>query len=171
MTPQFDTRRLSCKQRQQARVKSSYSPGFPRIAASGAESNQPHAPCAECYSSPAALLSIARLNALESRSVGRRRGRQSIQTSSLGTSARHATPSWECQGRCQATYYARTKPLSAYSEKRAHCQEYLNLRLLKRQPLGEGSRKQFSENNGGERTGNAWLIPTGISALTSSLRR
>ena len=166
MTPQFDTRPLSCKQRQQARVKSSYLLGFLRIAAMEADSNQPHAPSAVCYSSQGARLSIAPLNAQQSRSVMPKRGSQSIQTSSLGTSAQPATPSWECQERYQATYYARTRQPFASSEKRMHCQLCLSLRLLRPHPLKKESLKQFSEKNGGKRTGKGSWILTGTSVPT-----
>ena len=162
MTPQFDTRLLSCKQRQPARVKSSYSPGSFRVG-NGAESNQSHAPFVAWTLSLRAVASIVRSNARQSRSAMPKRGSQSIQTLSLGTSAQPAMPSWQCQARCQATYYARTKPPSANSEKRIPCQRYLSLRLLRPHPLGKASPKQSLQKNGGKRIGKAWLILTGIS--------
>ena len=153
MNPQFDTRPLSCKQRQQARVKSSYSLGFPRIAASGAESNQPHAPSVVGYSSRITGASIVPTSARSFRSGGRRRARQSIPTSSHGANVQPATLSWECRERCPATCYARTDPPSAHLEKRTPCQRCLSLRLLSPHPLGWGRRKDMRKSNGGKRTG------------------
>lgn len=166
MTPQFDTRPLSCKQRQQARVKSSYLPGFLRIAVSGAESNQPHVPSAVWILSVRAGASIAHSNARQSRSGGRRRARQSIPTSSHGANVQPATLLWEFQARCPATCYARTRQPFASLEKRIGCQRCLSLKLLSPHPLKKESLKRFSEKNGGKRTGKVSWILIGINART-----
>ena len=166
MTPQFDTRPLSCKQRQQARVKSSYSLGFPRIAAREAESYQLHAPCAVWSLSVRAGASIAHSNARQSRSGGRRRARQSIPTSSHGANVQPATLLWEFQARCPATCYARTRQPFAHLEKRTPCQRCLSLKLLSPHPLGWGRRKEMRKSNGGKRTGKVSWILIGINALT-----
>jgi len=161
MNPQFDTRPLSCKQRQQARVKSSYSLGFPRIAAREAESYQLHAPCAVWSLSQGQGPSIVPISARSFRSGGRRRARQSIPTLLHGTNAQPATRSWECRERCPATCYARTDPPSAHLEKRTPCQRCLSLRLLSPHPLKKESLKRYWESNGGRRIGDAWSILTG----------
>jgi len=161
MNPQFDTRPLSCKQRQQARVKSSYSLGFPRIAAREAESYQLHAPCAVWSLSVRAGASIAHSNARQSRSGGRRRARQSIPTSSHGANVQPATLLWEFQARCPATCYARTRKPFASLEKRTGCQRCLSLKLLSPHPLKKESLKRYWESNGGRRIGDAWSILAG----------
>lgn len=171
MTPQFDTRPLSCKQRQQARVKSSYSLGFPRIAAREAESYQLHAPCAVWSLSVRAGASIAHSNARQSRSGGRRRVRQSIPTSSHGANVQPATLSWEFQARCPATCYARTRQPFASSEKRTGCRLLANPSQSNHLKSEAESCNQYLERNGGTKTGKAWLILTGTDALTLSLQK
>ena len=159
MTPQFDTRRLLCKQRQQARVKSSHSLGFPRIAASGAESYQLHAPSVVWSLSVRAGASIAHSNARQSRSGGRRRVRQSIPTLLHGTNAQPATRSWECRERCPATCYARIDPPSAYSEKRMGCRLLANPNRPNRHWSGQDGIRRYWESNGGKRTGKvSWIL-------------
>ncbi len=171
MTPQFDTRPLSCKQRQQARVKSSYLPGFLRIAVSGAESNQPHAPSVVSYSSQGAQLSIAPISVRSFRSANIGKESRPIPTLSHGANVQPATLSWECRARCPATCYARTRQPLANSEKRIGCLPLPDLNQLFRLQLEREGRNQHLEQNGGMRTGQVWSIPTGIGALTSSLQR
>ena len=160
MTPQFDTRPLSCKQRQSARVKSSYSPGSFRVG-NGAESNQSHAPFVAWILSLRAGASIVRTSAPSSRSAGIRKASRSAAHSLHGTGVPNAMRSLVCPARCQATYYARTKPPFANSEKRTDCQRYPSLRLSNRLGLKAEERQDKRVSSGGKITGRALLIPIG----------
>ena len=169
MTPQFDTRPLSCKQRQPARVKSSYSPGSFRVG-NGADSNQSHVPFVAWSLNLRAVASIVRLNAQQSRSAGIRKASRSAAHSLHGTGVPNAMRSLACPARCQATYYARTKPPSANSEKRTACQRYPSLRLSKRFWLRTARLNErlnmMQTSNGGKRIGRGWSIPIGhIAAI------
>lgn len=166
MTPQFDTRPLSCKQRQQARVKSSHSLGFPRIAAREAESYQLHAPCAVWSLSLRADASIAPSSARQSRSARIRKGRPSIPTSSHGANVQPVTRSWGCQARCPATCYARTRQPFVSSEKRMGCRLLASPNQQNRHWSEQDGIRRYWESNGGETTGPMLLIAIGTDALT-----
>ena len=153
MTPQFDTRPLSCKQRQQARVKSSYSMGFLRIAVSGAESNQPHALSVAWNLNRRAAESFALTSALSFRSARQEKENQHLENSHRGANVQPATLSWECRARCPATCYASTRQLFASSEKRMGCLPLPNLNQPSRLQLETEDRNQRLEQNGGMRTG------------------
>ncbi len=169
MTPQFDTRLLSCKQRQPARVKSSYSPGSFRVG-NGADSNQSHVPFVAWTLSRRAVASIVRSNAQQSRSAGIRKASRLAACFLHGTGVPNAMRSWAWLGRCQATYYARTKPPSANSEKRMGCLHFQSLNPLNRFWLRTARlNERLNEtqaSNGGKIIGMEWSIPIGTSALT-----
>ncbi|MEN9470036.1 MAG: hypothetical protein RL630_1769 [Verrucomicrobiota bacterium] len=167
MNPQFDTRPLSCKQRQSARVKSSYSPGSFRVG-NGAESNQYHVPFVAWTLSQRAARSIARTSAPSSRSEGIRKASRSAVLYLHGTGAPNAMRSLACPARCQETWSIRTEQPFANSEKRTDCQRYPSLRLSNRfwlimAKLNE-RLNEMQASNGGKITGRAWLIPIGTNA-------
>lgn len=163
MTPQFDTRPLSCKQRQQARVKSSYSLGFLRIAVSGAESNQPHALSVAWNLSQGAKLSIALISALLFRSERQEKESQHLENFQHGANALPATLSSAWPVRCQGIWSTGIERPFANSEKRMHYQRYQNPKRQRRHLLKTVRRKEMRESNGGMITGQASSILTGTS--------
>ena len=170
MTPQFDTRPLSCKQRQPARVKSSYSPGSFRVR-NGADSNQSHAPFVAWTLSRRAARSIARTSAPSSRSEGIRKASRSAAHSLHGMGAPNAMRSLVCPARCQAIWSIRTEQPFANSEKRMHCQRFPSLRPINRLCLKAGKRQGKPASNGGKIIGMEWSIPIGTSALALLFQR